>query len=121
MEDNKNPGNQLNIELNEVIAEGTYSNLAIVAHSGAEFVVDFIRVMPGVPKAKVVSRVILTPYHAKRLLHALQEAISKVRTLPMLLSLRVSADRLVSPEPVSKTKKLPRGAASGGTGSASLI
>lgn len=77
MEDNKNPGNQLNIELNEVIAEGTYSNLAIVAHSGAEFVVDFVRVMPGVPKAKVVSRVILTPYHAKRLLHALQDNVNK--------------------------------------------
>ncbi len=77
MEDNKNNPHQLNIELNEQVAEGTYANLAIVAHSGAEFVVDFVRVMPGVPKAKVVSRIIMTPYHAKRLVQALQENIAK--------------------------------------------
>ncbi|MVN89920.1 DUF3467 domain-containing protein [Mucilaginibacter aquatilis] len=69
--------NQLNIELSEEIAEGVYSNLAVITHSNAEFVVDFIRVMPGVPKAKVKSRVILTPEHAKRLLTALEENIEK--------------------------------------------
>jgi len=75
---NKNEnGQQLNIELNEEIAQGIYSNLAIITHSPAEFVVDFIRMMPGVPKAKVQSRIILTPQHAKRLMHALMENIGK--------------------------------------------
>jgi len=69
--------NQLNIELSEDIAEGIYSNLAIVTHSTAEFVIDFIRVMPGVPKAKVKSRIIVTPEHAKRLLIALEDNIAK--------------------------------------------
>lgn len=73
--------NQLNIELSEEIAEGIYSNLAIITHSSSEFVLDFIRVMPGVPKAKVKSRIILTPEHAKRLLSALDENIEKFETL----------------------------------------
>lgn len=68
---------QLNIELSEEVAEGVYSNLAVITHSSAEFVVDFIRVMPGVPKAKVKSRVVLTPEHAKRLLSALADNIQK--------------------------------------------
>ncbi len=68
---------QLNIELSEEIAEGIYSNLAIITHSNSEFVVDFIKMMPGVPKAKVKSRVILTPQHAKRLMKALKDNISK--------------------------------------------
>src|ERR1700759_1817530 len=69
--------NQLNIELSEEISEGIYSNLAIITHSSSEFVLDFIRVMPGVPKAKVKSRIILTPEHAKRLLAAMQDNIEK--------------------------------------------
>ena len=69
--------NQLNIELSAEIAEGTYSNLAIISHSSSEFVVDFIRIMPGTPKANVKSRIILTPEHAKRLLFALQENVAK--------------------------------------------
>ncbi|HVW97782.1 MAG TPA: DUF3467 domain-containing protein [Mucilaginibacter sp.] len=69
--------NQLNIELSEEVAEGTYTNLAIITHSSSEFVLDFIRVMPGVPKAKVKSRIILTPEHAKRLLTALTDNIEK--------------------------------------------
>jgi len=73
----ENQDNQLNIELSEEIAEGTYSNLAIISHSSSEFVVDFIRVMPGSPKANVKSRIILTPEHAKRLLFAMQENIGK--------------------------------------------
>ncbi len=75
-EQNQNP-NQINIELPEEIAEGTYSNLAIISHSPQEFVVDFIRVMPGVPKAKVKSRILLTPEHAKRFMKALAENIKK--------------------------------------------
>jgi hypothetical protein len=72
--------NQLNIELSAEVAEGTYSNLAIISHSSSEFVVDFIRIMPGTPKANVKSRIILTPEHAKRLLFALQENIAKYET-----------------------------------------
>ncbi len=69
--------NQLNIELDESIAEGTYANLAIINHSVSEFVVDFVNVMPGTPKAKVKSRIILTPQHAKRLAKALAENIGR--------------------------------------------
>jgi hypothetical protein len=72
---------QLNIELNEETAQGIYSNLAIITHSPAEFVVDFIRMMPGVPKAKVQSRIILTPQHAKRLMQALRENITKYESV----------------------------------------
>ena len=77
MEDNQHPENQLNIELSEDVAEGIYSNLAIITHSPAEFVIDFIKMMPGVPKAKVKSRIVLTPQHAKRLMKALADNISK--------------------------------------------
>jgi hypothetical protein len=76
MAENKNPG-QFNIELSEEVAEGVYSNLAVITHSPAEFVLDFIRIMPGVPKSKVKSRIILTPEHAKRLVAALSDNISK--------------------------------------------
>jgi hypothetical protein len=77
MEDKKEIKNQINIELKEDVAQGTYSNLAIITHSSAEFVIDFIRMMPGIPKANVQSRIILTPEHAKRLLYALKDNISK--------------------------------------------
>lgn len=73
----QNQNGQLNIELSEEIAEGIYSNLAIITHSQSEFVIDFIKVMPGVPKARVKSRIVLTPQHAKRLLHALGDNIQK--------------------------------------------
>lgn len=69
--------NQINIELSEDIAEGVYSNLAMIAHSNSEFVIDFIRLMPGVPKAKVKARIVVTPEHAKRLLAALKDNIKK--------------------------------------------
>lgn len=69
--------NQIQIELPEDIAQGTYSNLAIIAHSSSEFVIDFVRILPGLPKAKVKSRIILTPEHAKRLLYALNENINR--------------------------------------------
>lgn len=69
--------NELSIELSEEIAEGIYSNLAIITHSSSEFVVDFIRIMPGIPKAKVKSRIVLTPEHAKRLMGALQDNINR--------------------------------------------
>jgi len=80
MEDQKNK-NQINIDLKEDIAQGTYSNLAIITHSSSEFVLDFVRIMPGIPKADVKSRVILTPEHAKRLLNALTDNIKKYESM----------------------------------------
>ncbi|HQV78545.1 MAG TPA: DUF3467 domain-containing protein [Chitinophagales bacterium] len=72
-----NNQNQINIELPEEIADGEYSNLAIITHSNQEFIVDFVRLAPGLPKAKVKSRIILTPQHAKRLMAALAENVKK--------------------------------------------
>jgi hypothetical protein len=69
--------NQINIELSEEIAEGEYANLAMIAHSNSEFVIDFIRLMPGIPKAKVKSRIVITPEHAKRFLAALADNIDR--------------------------------------------
>ena len=81
--------NQLNIELSEEMAEAVYSNLVMIAHSNAEFVLDFIRIMPGVPKAKVKSRIVMTPEHAVRFLDAMRENIQRyedafgsIKTLP---------------------------------------
>jgi hypothetical protein len=75
MEPGKN--NEINIELSEEMAQGTYANLAVISHSHSEFVLDFVRLMPGITKAKVQSRIILTPEHAKRLLVALQDNVLK--------------------------------------------
>jgi len=69
--------NQINIELNEEVAQGIYSNLAVITHMPSEFVIDFIRVMPGMQKAQVKSRIILTPEHIKRLVAAMQDNIAK--------------------------------------------
>ena len=81
MADNKKENeHQLNIELSDEVAEGTYSNLAIITHSFSEFIIDFVKIMPGVPKARVKSRILLTPQHAKRLLKALQDNIGKFET-----------------------------------------
>jgi hypothetical protein len=71
------PQGQINIELSEEVAEGTYSNLVMIAHSAEEFILDFIRVMPGLPKANVKSRIIVTPQHAKRLLRALADNVDR--------------------------------------------
>jgi hypothetical protein len=69
--------NQINIELTDEISKGKYANLAMIAHSSSEFVIDFIQLMPGVPKAKVNSRIIITPEHAKKFSMALNDNISK--------------------------------------------
>jgi hypothetical protein len=74
---NQDSEQQINVELSEEMAEGVYSNLAMIAHSNSEFILDFIRLMPGVPKAKVKARIIITPEHAKRLLEALSDNISR--------------------------------------------
>ena len=75
MEENKKPQNKLNIELSDEVAAGIYSNLAVINHSVSEFFIDFIQLMPNVPKAKVRSRIILSPEHSKRLLLALKNNI----------------------------------------------
>lgn len=80
MDEQKKP-NQITIDLKEEVAQGTYSNLAVITHSSSEFVLDFIRMLPGMPKAEVKSRVILTPEHAKRLLHALQDNVKKFESM----------------------------------------
>jgi hypothetical protein len=77
MAESKKPQNQINIEMPEEIAEGIYSNLAIISHSQSEFVIDFVRLLPNVPKAKVKSRIVITPHHAKRFLKALADNVNK--------------------------------------------
>lgn len=83
MSENKNKPKkgQINIELDEQTAQGTYSNLAIINHSVSEFVVDFVNIMPGAPKSKVKSRIILTPQHAKRFLKALGENVNRFENM----------------------------------------
>lgn len=80
MENTQQP-NQLNIEISEEMAEGQYANLAIITHSHAEFVIDFVNVMPGTPKSRVKSRIILTPQHAKRFMKALIENVGRFEEL----------------------------------------
>ena len=77
MESKNKPAQQIQIQVNEKVADGEYANLAIITHSTAEFVIDFVRVMPGSPKANVQSRVIMTPSHTKALQRALEQNISK--------------------------------------------
>ena len=81
MEEQNNNG-QLQIELKEEVAQGTYANLAIITHSSSEFILDFVRVMPGVPKAGVQSRIIVAPEHAKRLLRALEHISHDSQIVP---------------------------------------
>ena len=94
--ENFNNDNQIQIELTEEIAQGTYSNLAIISHSSSEFVIDFVRIVPGIPKAKVKSRIILTPEHAKRLLRSLQENIVRYES-------NVGKIEIPTPSPASET------------------
>jgi len=77
---------QINIELTDEIADGIYANLAVINHSASEFIVDFINIMPGVPKAKVKSRIILTPQHAKRLVRALNENVKRLPIITATMS-----------------------------------
>lgn len=81
MADQKNNPNKLNIELSDEVAEGQYSNMAVITHSHAEFIIDFVKMMPGVPKGKVKSRIILTPEHAKRLYKALADNLRKFESM----------------------------------------
>lgn len=81
MSDQNQAPNQLNIEISEEVSEGSYANLAIITHSHAEFVVDFVNVMPGTPKSKVKSRIIMTPSHAKRFMKAMIENVKKFESV----------------------------------------
>jgi hypothetical protein len=81
MDQNQPKKGQLNIDLPEDIAEGIYANLAIITHSRSEFIIDFVKMLPGIPKAKVKSRIILTPQHAKRLARALQDNLKKFESM----------------------------------------
>lgn len=92
---NENPTNQLQIELTDDVAQGTYANLAVITHSSSEFILDFIRVMPGVPKAGVKSRVILTPEHAKRLMRALEDNVRKYES--SFGNIRLNEEEIIAP------------------------
>lgn len=82
MQDQQAPEQQqLNIELTEDMADGVYANLAVITHSFAEFVIDFVNVMPNVPKAKVKSRIVMTPQHAKRLMRALVDNVKRFESM----------------------------------------
>lgn len=81
MSEKNKPEKKINIELGEDVSEGIYSNLAIITHSHTEFVIDYVRLMPGLPKAKVKSRIIMTPQHAKRLMRALKDNIAKFESV----------------------------------------
>ena len=93
--ESKEQGQQINIELKEDIAQGIYSNLAIITHSSSEFVIDFVRMMPGLPKAEVKSRIILTPEHAKRLLLALKDNVTKFEAANG--NIKIHDDGMVTP------------------------
>jgi len=93
--DNKQQGLQL--ELPQEVAQGEYANLAIITHSSSDFIIDFARVLPGVPKAQVKSRVILAPEHAKRLLAALQENIFRYEREYGQIKIPNQEQRTISP------------------------
>ena len=97
MSDNIQVPQQLNIELSEEVAQGIYSNLAVITHSSSEFVIDFVRIMPGIPKANVKSRIILTPEHAKRLLLALQDNLKKYENVHGPIKINNNGDPMIPP------------------------
>jgi len=101
-ENEKNQQGQLQIELPQDVAQGQYANFAIITHSSSDFVVDFARVLPGVPKAQVKSRVILAPEHAKRLLAALQENIVRYEREFGPIKIPNQGPRTISPFPTTK-------------------
>ncbi len=102
-ENDKNPKQgQLQIELPQDVAQGNYANFAIITHSSSDFVVDFARVLPGLPKAQVNSRVILAPEHAKRLMFALQENITRYEREYGQIKIPNQEPRTIAPFPVNK-------------------
>ena len=102
MNDNNKQQNQLQIELQQEVAQGQYANFAIITHSSSDFVIDFARVLPGLPKSQVKSRVILAPEHAKRLLAALQENIVRYEREFGPIKIPNQEPRTIAPFPVGK-------------------
>ena len=102
MNENENKQPSLQLELPQDVAQGEYANFAIITHSSSDFIVDFARVLPGVPKAQVKSRVILAPEHAKRLLAALQENIFRYEREFGPIRIPTQEDRAVAPIDVPK-------------------
>lgn len=105
MNNNDNNNNQqqgLQIELTPDVAQGQYANFAIITHSSSDFVVDFARVLPGLPKAQVKSRVILAPEHAKRLLGALQENVMRYEREYGQIKIPQQEPRTIAPFNVTK-------------------
>ena len=98
----KNQGGQFQIELTPEIAQGVYANMALIAHSSSEVILDFVRILPGVPKANVKSRIILAPEHAKRLMYALQDNISKYEQNFGPIHMPEDGPRTVAPFNVNK-------------------
>ncbi len=97
---------QINIELGEKEAEGIYSNLAIITHSPAEFVIDFTRIVPGMPKAKVLSRIITTPQHAKMLLGALRDNLEKYESRFGEIKIEIPQDQHFGFAPIPNKEKV---------------
>ena len=102
MNENNNNKNQLQIELPQEVAQGEYANFAIITHSSSDFIIDFARVLPGLPKAQVKSRVILAPEHAKRLLAALQENIVRYEREFGAIKIPTKESRTIAPFPVGQ-------------------
>ena len=105
-QENQQQGQQINIELGEKEAEGIYSNLAIITHSPAEFIIDFTRIVPGVPKAKVHARIITTPQHAKMLMKALKDNIDKFESRFGEIAIDAPQNQHFGFVPVSKDEKV---------------
>ena len=101
-ENDNNQQGQMQIELPQDVAQGEYANFAIITHSSSDFVIDFARVLPGVPQAQVKSRVILAPEHAKRLLGALQENIMRYEREFGPIQIPNQEPRTISPFPTGK-------------------
>ena len=102
MNENEQNKKGLQLELPQEVAQGEYANFAIITHSSSDFVIDFARVLPGVPKAQVKSRVILAPEHAKRLLGALQENIIRYENAFGPIKIPNQEPRAIAPFDLSK-------------------
>ena len=102
MNDNGNKQGQLQLELPQEVAQGEYANFAIISHSSSDFILDFARVLPGISKATVKSRLILAPEHAKRLLAALQENIMRYEREYGPIKIPNKESRTIAPFPVGK-------------------
>lgn len=102
MDGKENEQQGLQIELPQDVAQGEYANFAIITHGSSDFVLDFARVLPGVPKARVCSRVLLAPEHAKRLLGALQENIMRYEQEFGPIRIPSQEPRTIAPFDISK-------------------